>query len=69
MTRNIPSRFVRLERALMPFEGVRLRPGADLRGRFRRDYADVSAGLQEAGDFGFSDGGPLRQRGNDGLKA
>ena len=49
-------KIVRLERALMPFDSIRLRPGADLRGRFGSDHAHAAVGFQEAGNFGFSDG-------------
>src|SRR6266853_3991308 len=42
------------ECALAPFDGAQLGPGANLRGRFGRHYAHVTAGLQEAGDFGLS---------------
>ncbi len=49
-------KIARLEGALIPFDGVRLRPGAHLWSRFGRHHAHLTAGLQEAGDFGFSDG-------------
>ncbi len=49
-------KIVRMKSALMPFEGVRLRPEAHLRGCFGRHHAHLTAGLHEAGDFGFSDG-------------
>src|SRR5260370_36481427 len=45
----------RLERALMPLDTVRLRPGAHLWGRLGRHHAYAPAGLQEAGGFGFGD--------------
>ncbi len=49
-------KIVRMERALMPFDGVRLRPGAYLGGGFRRNHAHLTAGVQQAGDFRFGDG-------------
>src|SRR5882762_4283398 len=59
----------------MPFDAVRLRPGAHLRGRFGRHHAHATAGLQQAGDLRFTDGsrsddeaGPLRKLKEHGEK-
>ena len=49
-------KIVRLKRALLPFDAVRMRPGAHLRSRFGRHHAHATASLEEAGDFGFGDG-------------
>src|SRR6266576_1388240 len=49
-------KIVRLKRPLMPFDAVRMGPGAHLRSRLVRHHAHATAGLQEAGDFGFGDG-------------
>src|SRR5467141_1015436 len=40
----------------MPFDALRLRPGAHLRGRFGRHHAHAPAGLQQAGDLRFTYG-------------
>src|SRR2546429_8593534 len=58
-------KIVRLKRALMPFDAVRMRPGAHLRSRFGRHHAHATAGLEEAGDLGFGDGpGPDDEAGD-----